>query len=113
MMEWSRCGLSDEDIKKCSRASYEAYISLTLSSIERTVEIPKKSILLLREDHKSCDPIKVVSVDEGLNATVCEKKLENKIWDGEALLDRSIFELAGDDIAYQSFLILSTRAWIF
>ena len=51
MMEWTACGLDAKNVQDMT--SWEAYISLTLSSIEKAIKIPKKAILLLR-DVESC-----------------------------------------------------------
>ena len=95
MMEWSSCGLDGEAVS--DQASWQAYISLTLSSIERKIHIPMRSILLIR-DQKSVftdTVIRVKNTDSGLSAQREEVTIENKIWDGEALLDKSVFDANG------------------
>ena len=47
MMEWSSCDLSADTAS--DQASWQAYIALTLSSIESTIRLPKKSILIIRD----------------------------------------------------------------
>ena len=47
MMAWSSCGLSADGV--ADQASWQAYIALTLSSIESTIKLPKKSILIIRD----------------------------------------------------------------
>ena len=96
MMAWSSCGLSDENVS--DQASWQAYISLTLSSIEGKLTLPKKAILII-PDKVSKFKTKAVCVRkddaEGLSARFEETEIENVIWDGEALLDVSEFERFG------------------
>ena len=96
MMAWSSCGLSDENVS--DQASWQAYISLTLSSIEGKLMLPKKAILII-PDKVSKFKTKAVCVRkdeaEGLSARLEETEIENVIWDGEALLDVSEFERFG------------------
>ena len=47
MMTWSSCDLSADTAS--DQASWQAYIALTLSSIESTIKLPKKSILIIRD----------------------------------------------------------------
>ena len=95
MMEWSRCGLDTDNVT--DQASWQAYISLTLSSIEKKIHIPRQSIMIIN-DQVSRFRDTVIRVSEkngGLTATKEEVDIENVIWDGEALLDRSVFEENG------------------
>ena len=92
MMTWSSCGLSADSVS--DQASWQAYIALTLSSIESTIRLPKKAILII-PDKVSRFTTKAVCVKEdakeGLTAAEEETEIENVIWDGEALLDVSEF----------------------
>ena len=92
MMAWSSCDLSADTAS--DQASWQAYIALTLSSIEDTIKLPKKSILIIR-DRVSRFTENVVCVKENdahdLMAEEEETEIENVIWDGEALLDASVF----------------------
>ena len=45
MMAWSACGLSADSVS--DQASWQAYIALTLSSIESAIRLPKKAILII------------------------------------------------------------------
>ena len=96
MMAWSSCDLS-ADIAS-DQASWQAYIALTLSSIESTIRLPKKSILIIR-DRISRFTENVICVKEtdthDLRAEEEETEIENVIWDGEALLDAEIFNVNG------------------
>jgi type IV secretory pathway protease TraF len=68
MMAWSACGLDPEAVT--DRASWEAYISLTLSSIEKKIHIPKQSILLIRDRVSTFtdDVVSVTACGKGLSA---------------------------------------------
>lgn len=96
MMAWSSCGLSADGI--ADQASWQAYIALTLSSIENVIKLPKKSILIIR-DRVSRFTENVVCVKEtdghDLKAEEEETEIENVIWDGEALLEAEIFNENG------------------
>ncbi len=107
MMAWSSCGLDSELVH--DQASWQAYISLTLSSIEKKIHIPRQSILII-EDQYSIFRDRVVRVSEsggGLRATEEEAEIKNAIWDGEALLDRSVFEENG--YADKGMMLLRNR----
>ena len=98
MMDWSLCGLDLKNRRDIDIASFEAYISLSLSSITDTLRIPKESILFMK-DTKSTFYTHAVSVeaetDGRLNSTEKEVEISNTIWDGEALLDCGVFEASG------------------
>ena len=96
MMKWSSLDLSAENVS--DQASWQAYIALTLSSIESVITLPKKAFLII-PDRTSIFKEKAVCVkknsEEGLIATEEETEIDNIIWDGEALLDVSEFERFG------------------
>ena len=98
MMRWSLCGLDPKNNAHMDLASFEAYVSLSLSSITDTIRIPKESILFMK-DVKSVFKTHAVSVgtDENKRLRSEERKIqvENVIWDGEALLDASVFSESG------------------
>ena len=110
MMEWSLCGLDLKNRDSIDIASFEAYVSLSLSSITDTIYIPKESILFMK-DAKSVFKTHAVSVmtDEGkkLSSKESEIQVENVIWDGEALLDSSVFTDAG--YADKGMMLLRNR----
>lgn len=89
MEKWGECGLkSTGDL-----ASWESYKSLSLSSLKGTIDIPLNGILFI-QDCKSEFIEEVVSVEEqngALVATTKETTIENDIWDGESLIDESLF----------------------
>ena len=89
MMKWSECGLKPQK----DLASWESYRALSLSSIKGTIEIPLGSILFV-PDYKSVFEEEVVSVeieDGKLSARTKRTQITNDIWDGESLLDESMF----------------------
>ena len=96
MMTWSSCDLSADTAS--DQASWQAYIALTLSSIENTIALPKKAILVIR-DRVSRFTDNVVCVKENdahdLRAEEEETEIENVIWDGEALLEAEVFNENG------------------
>lgn len=89
MEKWGECGLKPTG----DLASWESYKSLSLSSLKGTIDIPLNGILFI-QDCKSEFLEDVVSVEEqkgALIATTKETTIENDIWDGESLLDESLF----------------------
>lgn len=78
---------------KTDLASWESYKALSLSSIKGTVEIPLDGILFV-PDYKSTFTEEVISVelqDGNLTAEQKQTQITNDIWDGESLLDESVF----------------------
>lgn len=89
MTKWSECGLKPKN----DLASWESYRTLSLSSIKGTIEIPLNGILFV-PDYKSTFTNEVVSVeiqDGKLTAQTKQTQITNDIWDGESLLDESLF----------------------
>ena len=88
--------LSADDVT--DQASWQAYLSLTMSSVEGIIRLPKKAILIM-PDAVSTFETDAVSVEETADhdLTATEKKVtvRNKIWDGQAMLDISVFEENG------------------
>lgn len=89
MTKWSECGLKSQS----DLASWESYRALSLSGIKGTIEIPLNGILFV-SDYKSMFTDEVVSVklrDGKLIAEQKQTQITNDIWDGESLLDESLF----------------------
>ena len=89
MTKWSECGLKPTS----NLASWESYRALSLSSIKGTIEIPLDGILFVL-DYQSTFTDEVVSVemqDSNLTAQTKQTQIANDIWDGESLLDESLF----------------------
>ena len=77
--------------------AHEAYTALTLSTLEDTVEIPLPSILFVK-DVKASSFTKAVHVKNEGGKVVAKREeieLQSVLWDGEALLDTSVFAQAG------------------
>lgn len=93
MSKWDKCGLDIKDGDKVDLAAYEAYISLPMSSIIDTLEIQPENFLVI-DDYKSVFKDEVVAVeveDEHLIANQKEMEISNSIWDGESMMDKSLF----------------------
>ena len=104
MSKWGECGLKPAG----DLASWEAYKSLSLSSLKGTIDIPLNGILFI-SDYTSEFLEEVVSVEEkdgALIASTKETVIKNDIWDGESLLDESIFS---GDYADKHMLLLRNK----
>lgn len=104
MTKWSACGLEPQS----NLASWESYRALSLSSIKGTINIPLDGILFV-PDYKSTFTDDVVSVELKDGKLIAEQKqtqIINDIWDGESLLDESVFT---DDYADKHFLLLRNK----
>lgn len=107
MARWDRCGLTIRDNAPIDLASYEAYIALPMSSIIDTMIIEPENILIV-DDFESTFKDKVVAVEEKDGKLVAETKdvdVTNCIWDGESLLDISMF----GEYADKGMLLLRNR----
>lgn len=121
MMKWSLMGLEFKDTDKIDLAALEAYMALTLTSIIDTIDIKQENILLI-EDYIStfknnvmCTSIVQESyiddyytnkVRDRLHTEPKDVEINNNIWDGEGLLDSSIF---GDKYKDKGMLLLRNR----
>jgi len=98
MEKWSRCGLPKFSKGKYGfLASLEAYSALSLSGIEKTISLEPNHILIL-EDKQSIFKEKAVVVTEENGKVKVEQKeteISNNVWDGEGLLDVSVFKQNG------------------
>ena len=92
--KWDLCGLRIRDGQDIDLAAFEAAISLSLSSIIDTVDISPENILIIREDYEDEFEDNVVAVtlkENGLHSEPQRVKVKNNIWDGQSLLDKSVF----------------------
>lgn len=88
-----KCGLSIRNNAPIDLASYEAYIALPMSSIINTMVIEPENILIV-DDFYSSFKDKVIAVEEQNGRLIASEKevdITNCIWDGESLLDVSMF----------------------
>ena len=98
MMKWSYNGLYYRPDETMDLASMEAYLSLPMSSIISTLQIKPENILLI-DDYESVfkDTVmatRVKSVGDKkhrLHTNVEEIDISNNIWDGQSLMDTSLF----------------------
>lgn len=122
MIDWSYAGIPHKYGIDMDCASLEAYISLpTSSAIDRFVLKPEN--ILLIDDYKSKFPDTVMAtelineikdndgniIDGDLFTHIKETEISNNIFDGESLLDKSIFEHCG----YKSRATLQIRNMFF
>ncbi len=96
-------GKLDKELRKYNltlkpdTVAHEAYTALTLSAIEDMVEIPLDSILFMKDIKGYTYPkaVHVKSENGNITARYEEVEISSVLWDGEALLDESVFEQAG------------------
>lgn len=93
MTKWDKCGLDIKEGQPIDLAAWEAYIALPMSSIIDTIDIPLDSILVI-DDEESRFEDEVVAVEIEDNHLVSSQKkvmVENKLFDGQSLMDKSLF----------------------
>ena len=108
MHKWELCGLKIKEGDKIDLAAFEAYISLPSSSCIDTIEIRPENILVI-DDYESEFEDDVVAVyGEGEDFVSKEERatIRNSIWDGQSLLDISMY---GDHYSDRSMLLLRNR----
>ena len=118
MHRWEMCGIKVKKGQDIDLAALEPYIALTLSSIIDTIEINPENILVV-EDYKSVFKDRVVAtrfVDGRLVSKVEDVEISNSIWDGQSLMDRSIFlefqkkqQKSNPDVREHGMLLLRAR----
>jgi len=93
MHKWELCGINVKNGQEIDLAALESYIALPTSSIIDTVNIDLNSILVI-DDYESNFEEEVVatSIENGtLRSEQKVAKISNSIWDGQSLLDKSVF----------------------
>lgn len=93
MHKWEMCGIKVKKGQDIDLAALESYIALTLSSIIDTIQINPENILVVK-DYKSVFKDRVVAtrfIDGRLVSKVEDVEISNSIWDGQSLMDRSVF----------------------
>lgn len=92
MHKWELCGLKVKEGQEIDLAALEAYIALTLSSIVGTIPLRPENFLVI-DDYKSVFKDRVVATrigsDNWLTSKPEEVEIENSIWDGQSLIDKS------------------------
>lgn len=91
--KWELCKLKINEGDEVDLAALEAYISLTLSSIIDTIEIDPKNILVIDDYESEFDEDVIeTTLDDGKLVTKPNRvTLKNSIWDGQSLMDISLF----------------------
>lgn len=90
--KWETCGLNVKAGDQVDLAAFEAYSSLTSSSIIDTVEIKPENILVI-DDWDSSFEEDVISVEEHNGELTSEDKVctvTNSIFDGQSLIDPAL-----------------------
>lgn len=93
MSKWQRCGIDPESYDNFDLAGFEAYIGLTLSSMIGTITIRPENILVIDDYEAPYHEEMYVTRDvDGWLETGREVfDGKNAIWDGQSLLDESMF----------------------
>lgn len=93
MSKWQRCGIDPDNYENFDLAGFEAYIGLTLSSMIGTLEIQPENILVIDDyDSPFHEEMYVTrDVDGWLESKREAFDGKNTIWDGQSLLDSSMF----------------------
>lgn len=124
MSTWSNCSLRPNKIKTISQlTSWEAYNALTLSGIQNIFKIEKKSILIMPDLQSNFEAsgIAICLQDSPDNSKskhglhLCAEAtnnipIKNIIWDGECLIDESVFSsLLPEQYKEKSMILLRNR----
>lgn len=107
MTKWDKCGLDIKEGQDLDLAAWEAYIALPMSSIIDTMEIQPENILVIKDEVSSFED-EVVAVEIEDNHLVSSQKrvtIENKLFDGQSLMDVSLFDKYRD----KGMLLLRNR----
>lgn len=93
LLKFSSGGISVKAGQEIDLAAYEGYIALSSSSIIDTLPIKPENILLV-DDHDSifCESVIETHDEQGrLKTTESTCEITNSIWDGQSLMDCSLF----------------------
>lgn len=118
MHKWEMCGIKVKKGQNIDLAALEPYIALTLSSIIDTIQIHPENILVI-QDYKSIFKDRVAAtrfIDGRLVTNIEDVEISNSIWDGQSLMDRSVFldfqkhqQQADPDAREHGMLLLRAR----
>jgi hypothetical protein len=121
MMSWSCAGINIAKAKRIDLVSWEAYVALTLSSIETTIKLDPKQFLFVKDKETVIKQGKAFEItndkgrliqrhniytDNDSDGTITNK---NKIWDGEGLIENDLFsdnEILKKDYSDKCMLLL-------
>lgn len=104
LLKFSSGDIYIKDGQEVDLAAYESYIALTSSSIIDTLSIKPENILLI-DDYDSVFKEDVIETDDEngwLKTTESNCEITNTIWDGQSLMDVSLF---GDYSKYGMVLL--------
>ena len=118
MIDWSFAGINHKENTEMDCSSMETYISLSSSSCIGRIKLKPENILLVEDGESTFKDtvmatrlINTVKDKKGniisgdLDTNIEEAEITNKIWDGESLLDTSVFKENG----YEDKAILQIR----
>lgn len=94
LMEWSYMDIDHTEGIAMDLAKVETYMSLTTSSIIDTIVIRPENILLIEDNESIFNELVMATELDSNNRLVTASKvatIKNSIWDGQSLLDSSIF----------------------
>ena len=105
MMAWSSADIDQSKAKLIDSISWEAYIALTLSSIETTIVLDPRQFLFIKDKETVIKQGKAFEITNSPNRDCLIQRHnvysddendgtlnnKNKIWDGEGLIDDSLF----------------------
>jgi hypothetical protein len=93
IVKWQCMGIEFEENKEAMLVEMMAYMALTSSSIESYIEIDPKSILVIGDlkSRRLTNCAKVVVEDDECVVKNEEDYVENVLFDGQALMDESLF----------------------
>ena len=92
--KWELGGIKVKNGQEIDLAALESYISLSTSSIIDTLEIKPENILVI-DDYDSVFKENVVATQIAnghLESKEQEIEISNSIWDGQSLMDKSLFD---------------------
>ena len=92
MMNWTLMGMTFEQDEEVDLASLLAYSSLTLSSLEGTINIPVDKIVIIDEEFSTFTTKASVTDMIGNVPVVSDREIEqsNNLWDGQCLIDATL-----------------------
>ena len=107
MLKWEKCGLKIKEGDSIDLAAFESYIALPSSSCIDTMEILPENFLII-DDYESSFEDTVIGVefkDNKLCASRQRRTVTNSIFDGESMMDESLFSKYSN----RSMLLLRNR----
>lgn len=98
MHESEKCGLKIKEGMPLDIAAFEAYISLTTSSIIDKMEIKPENILVIDDADSNFKEVAICTGERNGELYTEEKEMDicNSIWDGQSLIDVSLMSEYSD-----------------